>query len=138
MLRRSITGVDYLGRPYKRYVEDGIEHVQGEEPVCEFCCRTTPQWEYPAAPMEIVGHPSITHSNDDWAACPVCHALIEAHDIDGLVQHAVKSQRRTIYELRMRGMDIGTIMDLETGLRQNILRFMDARMGPPRPWSGCQ
>lgn len=120
---------------YEHYLDDrGIERVRrraGGE-VCDFCLEPDPAWTYPAALMEVIGHPVITHSDDEWGACDECHRLIEAHDLGGLVERTVTMQpRHHPPDPLVRYPPLPLFRRLA---RRNILRFMDARTGPP--WHG--
>lgn len=129
-------GVDKEGRSYIHYLGDQGEHrVMGHDEVCDFCCVQPPTWEYPAAEMEIVGHPEMDASDDEWGACDDCHALIEAHKPDELIALVVKRQRRQIYEMRVAGHDVMLPPGMDASVRQNVLRFFDARTGRPRPYA---
>jgi hypothetical protein len=58
--------------------------------ICDFCSEPHVAWRYPAhsfvayAVAGIVGQ-----SVGDWAACAVCHALIEAGDRSALVERSL-------------------------------------------------
>lgn len=99
--------------------------------VCDFCLTPGPTWEYPAAPMEIVGHPLIDRSDDEWGACDECHRLIEAHNIGALVERLVKvqGQHQIGPDVKLKPLPLA-----RREARQNILRFMDARLGPAREY----
>lgn len=103
---------------------DGVE-------VCDFCLTPNPTWEYPAAPMEIVGHPLINRSDDEWGACDDCHRLIEAHKIGALVERLVKVQGE--HQIGP-GVSLKPLPVARREARHNILRFMDARLGPAREY----
>jgi hypothetical protein len=123
-------------RQYEYYVEDGKQRVRladGRE-VCDFCLAPDPPWSYPQAPMPIVGHAVITHSDDDWGACDGCHELIQRGTIGKLVRRAVEEQRRHVPEGTRLPDGIVRYPSLSQSLmlmRENVLRFMDARNGPP-------
>jgi hypothetical protein len=76
-------GVDAHGRAYRL---DGLV-------VCDFCLGPGPTWEFPAAPMPIVGHATIGASDDEWAACDECAALVTASRLGELVERCVQRQR---------------------------------------------
>lgn len=118
---------------FERLERGGRTYLGPKEEVCDFCLGPEPVWEYPAAEMEIVGGSLIDRSDDEWAACEGCHALLEAHKIGPLVERIVAKHR----EMKRRG-DVapGWVeppLPIHRRLtRQNVLRFMDARTGPPR------
>lgn len=129
-------GVDWLGRDYRRVPDDDGRHRVGPvDAVCDFCCSNPPSWEYPAARMEIIGHPAIDASDDEWAACGVCHGFLEAHDLEALIEFIVATQRRVMAIRRAEGMDMVEPPKFTEAVRRNVLRFMDARTGPPRAWT---
>ena len=59
--------------------------------MCDFCSEPNVVWRYPAqnfvayAVADVVGQ-----SVGDWAACTVCHALIESGDHCGLLDRSVR------------------------------------------------
>lgn len=55
------------------------------EIICDFCSSPVVAWRYPAETFSI----DIVTSYEDWAACDLCHALIEAGDSDGLLNRSV-------------------------------------------------
>lgn len=125
---------------YKTYRdEDGQLHAYlPGGPACDFCL--TPfadvreAWTYPAAPMPVVGHPVITDSPDDWAACEICHKLIEAKRLGALVEWALAQQERMAPEGTIKGDHVVTYPPMairRRRFRENLLRFFDARTGPP-------
>lgn len=102
---------------------------------CDFCTSPDVRWEYPASPMEIVGHPVISGSDDEFITCERCHTFIERHDAAGLAEFSIAVQRR----LLPRGSRVGDqVVDYPPRRRhvqlqlRNVLRFFDARTGPPR------
>lgn len=60
--------------------------------ICDFCSEPEVAWRYPArnflayAIAGVVGQ-----SVGDWAACPTCHALIEAGDRKGLSERSLRT-----------------------------------------------
>jgi hypothetical protein len=124
-------GVDAHGRAYRL---DGLV-------VCDFCLGPGPTWEFPAAPMPIVGHATIGASDDEWAACDECAALVTASRLGELVERCVQRQRE-LYPTGTPGPG-GTIVQhkplplARRDFRANLLRFLDARTGPPRPFSNA-
>jgi hypothetical protein len=124
---------------FRRYVDEhGDFRVERATPVCDFCLAPNPAWEYPAAPVHIVGHPEITDSDDEWAACEVCHALIAGSRVGQLVERMVHQQRRNAPEGSIQDGAVlhypSMAMSRRT-CRHNVLSFFDARTGPPRPWT---
>lgn len=123
---------------YERYTKGGkwrVRFADGRE-VCDFCLTPNPTWSYPTAPMPIQGHPVITASDDDWGVCNRCHELIKAGNIGALVRHAVDTQRQQVPPGTMLADGLVTYPSLGASyalMRENVLRFMDARNGPPVP-----
>jgi hypothetical protein len=101
--------------------------------ICDFCLAPDPPWTYPAAPMEL-DSAIFDASVDDFAVCDDCHQLIAAGDVAGLTLRIVQLQQVHVPP--------GTVIDgglvtyppqliaLERA-KFNVLRFMDARTGPP-------
>lgn len=98
-----------------------------DEWVCDFCLSPDPLWDYPAAEMEVLSS-ICNRSDDEWGACQKCHEYLQAGDIEGLVCWSVEQQRRLSAEYDMPPRTVHLAMQ-----RYNILRFMDARTGPPTP-----
>lgn len=122
---------------------DAVRAERVGEPRCDFCLTRPVRWTYPAAPMEVVGAPVITDSDDDFAACDACHELIEAKRIGPMVERMVHIQRENLPA----GSTAGTTRQGDELVvrwppvpihrrkaRRNLLRFFDARTGPARPW----
>jgi hypothetical protein len=62
------------------------------DPVCDFCSDPNPTWDYPARTFETAPLPcGIPVSLGHWAACDVCHALIEQNDREGIIRRTVTS-----------------------------------------------
>lgn len=104
--------------------------------ICDFCLSPRPRWSYPTAPMEIVGGPIYTASQDDFAVCEDCHRLLAAGDILGLTERIIRWQPRYVPAGSVR--DGGVVIYPHESARRasamaNILRFMDARRGLPTP-----
>lgn len=103
--------------------------------ICDFCLGPDPRWAYPAAPMWLT-HPIFTRSEDDFAVCQPCHELLERGDILGLTDRILVEQPRHVPGGTIR--DGGVVTWPHPSVRRtqalaNILRFMDARKGPPVP-----
>ncbi|WP_028058276.1 hypothetical protein [Candidatus Solirubrobacter pratensis] len=120
---------------YERYEENGRTYVRraDHQIVCDFCLAPDPTWGYPAAEMEIVGqHPGgVNRSDDDWSACEECHALIEAHNVGGLVERMATFQPVHVPPNPVLGIYYAPLPLRRRVHRRNVLRFMDARKGPP-------
>lgn len=122
---------------YETVTEQGVRRARlrsGVE-VCDFCLTPDPAWEYPARRMEIVGHPVIDISDDEWGACDRCRQLIDAQNFPALVRHAVRTQRKLVPDGTVRDEKVVRYPPLrqhEQLLMRNVLRFMDARSGPAR------
>lgn len=94
---RVIQVVEEEGRLY----EEGLT-----PPVCDFCEDTRVRWEYDCG--EFVLEELGRGSDSGWLACDRCAALIEALEIDALVERSLKS-----WSVRM-----GTEFSDRVGLRQ--------------------
>lgn len=105
------------------------------EPVCDFCLAPGPTWEYPATAMDVVGHPTIAASADEWAACEECHRLIEAQKVGELISRVVVFQRRFVPPGSI--VDGGVVVYppmpvARANARANVNEFMRRRTGPAR------
>jgi hypothetical protein len=90
-------------------------------PVCDFCLRPDPEWEYPAAPVPLPTHPTFTVSLDNFGACEDCRWLIDTRDLEGLAHRIVTLQPHHVPE--------GTVVD--DGVvhyRPLLSRLHDARL----------
>ena len=82
--------------------------------ICDFCSASHVAWRYPAqsfiayAVAGVVGQ-----SVGDWAACSICHRLIEAGDHNGLLE-------RTIHALLEKSPDL---RKTEAEIRDQIGHF---------------
>lgn len=111
--------------------DDGRTVVDTANPVCDFCLSPDVTWEFPATSMPLVGHPLIGESEGEWAACNGCKELIEAHRLGPLVERAIAGHKAAE---RPTGVRIKPMPIWRRELRENLLRFMDARTGPARPF----
>ncbi len=73
-------------------MEEHVGIFSGPEgPICDFCSAQGPTWRYLVASFvayelqDVVGE-----SLGDWAACEVCHGLIEADQRKALVRRALE------------------------------------------------
>lgn len=117
---------------FERIEKDGKTYLTAREEVCDFCLASDPTWEYPATDMPVKGHPLIDESTGEWAACDECHALIEAKKLGALVERCAQAQlgAETPADVHAPPLPI-----LRRQLRENMLRFFDARTGPARPFT---
>lgn len=57
--------------------------------ICDFCSEPNVAWSYPARNFIGLAVANVmAESIGAWAACPECHALIEAGDREGLAQRS--------------------------------------------------
>jgi hypothetical protein len=110
----------------------GLPAWRASTPMCDFCLSRDVRWEYPAAPMDVTGHPFITHSHDEWAACDGCKDLLEAHKLGPLVERCIQGHLEAEKPAEWTEPPMSV---MRRQMRENLLRFMDARTGPPRPWT---
>lgn len=60
--------------------------------ICDFCSALDVAWRYPAHTfVAYVVAGVVGESVGDWAACPVCHGLIEAGDRTGLLERSLQT-----------------------------------------------
>lgn len=101
-----------------------------DQPVCDFCSAPEVKWRYPAidtTPIATVTDDAILFidSKGDWAACDICHELIQAHDRRGLAERSIETLIRQHPELEHETASIERLTDLiHDG-------FWSARLGPP-------
>jgi hypothetical protein len=81
--------------------------------VCDFCGArgVVVAWPVPSFVGAASGGPMLAVEQGTWAACAVCRVLVEAHDVDGLVDLAVGSygkgqtaEHRALLRTTLRGM----------------------------------
>jgi hypothetical protein len=80
-------------QPPAIHVTQLVEH-QGEtfhetvsSPVCDFCFDQGPTWDYPCERFVI---PELDFGSDEgWSACDTCSALVEAGDVEGIVERGL-------------------------------------------------
>jgi hypothetical protein len=105
--------------------------VEASTPVCDFCLSPDVRWEFPATNMPLKGHPLINESEGEWAACDGCKDLVAAHKLGPLVERCIKGMQ----EAARPGYAHAKPLPIwRRELRENLLRFMDARTGPPREY----
>jgi hypothetical protein len=99
--------------------------------VCDFCSSPDVRWLYPAQDFEMYKHQDLHHmSRSGWAACEICHHLIEQRLFQDLNQHAMTSfpggpiDHPTVAVLVMEA------------IKANTARFERNRTGPPVPVGG--
>lgn len=71
------------------FAEEGFDveaHV--DEPVCDFCSSTEIAWGYTADDFAVGGMG--WGSRGGWAACEICHGLIEANEREALAAHSLE------------------------------------------------
>lgn len=94
---------------------------------CDFCSSPDVQWAYPCRDFQvdapIPGVPD-QGSSGSWAACPVCHVLIERADRAKLARRSAKRLQRK-YNISLK-VAIATIRQMQDG-------FWSHREGPPVP-----
>lgn len=92
--------------------------------ICDFCSSPDVQWSYPARDFEVTGIPLARRagSSGGWAACPVCHVLIERGDRVRLAHRSAKRMARRY------GVSVNSI---ERELRSLHDQFWASREGPP-------
>ena len=59
-------------------------------PGCDFCTLAGATWAYPAGPVRLRAAGCGFASDDDWAACDACHALIERGDRPALARRCAE------------------------------------------------
>jgi hypothetical protein len=58
--------------------------------ICDFCSEPNVSWRYPAENfVAYVVADVVGQSVGDWAACGICHGLIEAGDRNGLLERSL-------------------------------------------------
>jgi hypothetical protein len=103
--------------------------------ICDFCLSPNVRWSYPAAPMPVASA-IIDATDDDWAVCAGCSALIDAGDIIGLADRVVREQPLNVPPGSMSDGGVVVYPHPSVSRRmamENIVRFMAARRGPPVP-----
>ena len=82
--------------------------------ICDFCSEPKVAWRYPAQSfLAYVVAGVVGQSVGDWAACRICHGLIEAGDRDGLLDRSLRTLLDKNPDMR----------PAETELREQIAHF---------------
>jgi hypothetical protein len=125
--------LDPFGRTlFQRPRPDGsldLEIAPGQW-VCDFCCNPGPTWQYPCGPVLLAGNPNATASDDEWAACDECRALIDARNVGSLVERIVAEQARQPLAAAYTQRPLSQRRRLA---RENVVAFLRAQTGPARP-----
>lgn len=63
--------------------------------ICDFCSQDNPTWEYTAKDFRTIDTSVlIGTSHGSWAACDICHKLIEESKFDELANRSAKLLHR--------------------------------------------
>jgi hypothetical protein len=94
--------------------------------ICDFCSHPNVGWLYPtrsfvAYIVDGIGGQSV----GDWAACDVCHVLIENDDRSGLAAHSIDSLIKVHPEFQVAREELLHEMERLHGT------FFSSRMGAP-------
>lgn len=106
------------------------------KPVCDFCSSPDVRWRYrcPDFSQRIVTIDVVRSASDvidwgsggDWAACPVCHELIERDDRKRLARRSARRfQRKTAGSLSLK--------EMESLIRAHQAEFFRRRVGDAIP-----
>jgi len=69
---------------------------------CDFCSVPGPVWRYPARSFVAYCAPNVAgESVGDWAACDLCHVLIEADDRSGQWRSTATDRDRVDYAFNL-------------------------------------
>lgn len=90
---------------------------------CDFCSGAPVTWRYPTRTFKLT---SIRfRSVSDWAACDVCHALIEAGDREGLLTRTMATGQLPP------GVTAAQLAEAKQTVRHGQALFFEMREGPP-------
>jgi hypothetical protein len=105
------------------------DRVASQLPVCDFCSRPDPVWDFPCADHEQPRLPGFERlgqiSVGAWGACERCAFLIKTERWERLARRAFESQAREHPELR------GHEREMLALIRALHRRFAANRTGPP-------
>jgi hypothetical protein len=93
---------------------------------CDFCSKPDPKWAYPAENFEPTMGTGIAASEGGWAACDICHTLIESGHFAALTNRSWE----TLIQQAPEANDFKDILKAE--LRQLHEEFAAHRTGPSR------
>lgn len=103
--------------------------------ICDFCLGPDVAWDYPTAPITDTQHPVFTVlAGDGFAACESCHRALVLGDYEGLVWRIAAYQPVHVPEGTVVEGGVVVYGPLEVQLtkaRFAVLRFLEARTGPP-------
>lgn len=124
-----------------------------EELMCDFDLARPVVWSYPANSYTLIPVPNSKiawndtwTSEGDWAACAACARLVEAHDVEGLVErnlrahnHELQDQLATLRERNIHEQVIRQFAaDTRQGTRAITEGFFTHRTGDRRPVAGIE
>ncbi len=82
--------------------------------ICDFCSEPSVAWRYPAQSfVAYVVAGVFGESVGDWAACGICHGLIESGNRQGLLERSLQTLLEKNPEMRA----------AEAELREHMARF---------------
>ena len=94
--------------------------------ICDFCSDPNVSWQYPARSFVAYVLDGIAgESVGAWAACDVCHDLIEKDDRSGLAAHSIDSLIRVHPEFQVAREELSREMERLHG------SFLGSRRGEP-------
>lgn len=92
--------------------------------ICDFCSSPNVTWVYPARTFAAYVFEGIVgESVGDWAACPICHGLIESG------RHAELTERSLITLLERQPEMKSAEEELRTHIRSFHTMFFRSRVG---------
>ncbi len=69
--------------------------------ICDFCSEPKVTWRYPARSFDAYIFAGIVgESVGDWAACPICHSLIESGNYAELAERSLRTLLEKQPEMR--------------------------------------
>jgi hypothetical protein len=98
---------------------------------CDFCSSPTVRWSYPTTNFAGVnvrapdGFIWVSESVGGWAACDICHEMIERGERESLAERSVSTLIETNQELR------GSEITLKDEIRLLHAKFFAFRTGLP-------
>jgi hypothetical protein len=103
--------------------------------VCDFCAAPNPRWVLPVGHVKLDGNPLMSHSDDDWAACDTCKPLIEARNIEALVEQNLSEGLRQIAVQAEMNAELETLLapakeTMRKDAHTNFTRVLAAATGP--------
>ncbi len=128
-VREYRSPADRARKRRKVAVPDPVPLVESKYmPRCDFCGARPVEWSYPARDFSMLeGTEAEIRYLSAWAACEICHGLIQAGDKKGLDRRACDSHREIFAEVGATAR-----IAVYSAVAAQNRKFFENRTGGPR------